>query len=173
VDIGGVIIERMDDDEDTSFFGDHYLDTPAVRGAFEALAAINGAGPFRRSVWLVSKCGPAVEARTREWLAAADFRRRTGIERDHLCFTRTRQEKAVIARQLGLTHFVDDRRDVLGHLVPAVPHRFLFNPEPAGHVSGSDGPDQMIFKDWPSLANALLAATDGRSSYDGGEFTEE
>src|SRR4029079_7886661 len=54
VDIGGVIIEPADGDADTSFFGAHYLRTPVVHGAFDALAAL---GPAFDEVHLVSKCG--------------------------------------------------------------------------------------------------------------------
>ncbi|MCG5471973.1 hypothetical protein LADH09A_006008 [Micromonospora sp. LAH09] len=39
VDVGGVLIEPADGDADTSFFGAHHLRTPAVEGAFDALAA--------------------------------------------------------------------------------------------------------------------------------------
>ncbi|MEV4121365.1 hypothetical protein [Micromonospora sp. NPDC049645] len=127
VDIGGVIIEPADDDADTSFFGAHYLRTPAVDGAFDALAAL---GPTFDEVHLVSKCGEDTERRTREWLAHHDFAARTGIAAHRVHFCRTRPDKAPIARRLGLTHFVDDKPEVLGYL-DSVPHRYLFRPRPA------------------------------------------
>lgn len=40
VDIGGVIINRVNDDTDTSFFGDNYLATTATPGVFWALAQL-------------------------------------------------------------------------------------------------------------------------------------
>ncbi|MGC4869788.1 hypothetical protein ACLQ3B_30595 [Micromonospora sp. DT53] len=134
VDIGGVIIEPADEDADTSFFGAHYLRTPAVDGAFDALAALGSAFD---EVHLVSKCGEATEGRTRQWLTHHDFSARTGIpvERAHFC--RTRPDKAPIARRLGLTHFVDDKLEVLGYL-DSVPYRFLFRPrraEVAAHAA--------------------------------------
>ncbi|MEU4528958.1 hypothetical protein AB0F49_12080 [Micromonospora ureilytica] len=127
VDIGGVIIEPADDDADTSFFGAHYLRTPAVVGAFDALAAL---GPAFDEVHLVSKCGEATERRTREWLVHHDFPARTGIAVERVHFCRTRPDKAPIARRLGLTHFVDDKLEVLGYL-DSVPYRFLFRPRRA------------------------------------------
>ena len=45
VDIGGVIIDRVADGTDTSLFGKNYKRTPAVAGAFNALARLN-AGRF-------------------------------------------------------------------------------------------------------------------------------
>ncbi|MEU8111959.1 hypothetical protein [Micromonospora sp. NPDC048947] len=134
VDIGGVIIEPADDDADTSFFGAHYLRTPAVVGAFDALAAL---GPAFDEVHLVSKCGEATERRTREWLAHHDFPARTGVPVERLHFCRTRADKAPIASRLDLTHFVDDKLEVLGYL-DSVPHRFLFRPrksEVAAHAA--------------------------------------
>ncbi|MFD0787527.1 hypothetical protein ACFQZ8_26800, partial [Micromonospora azadirachtae] len=135
VDIGGVIIEPADDDADTSFFGDHYLRTPQVVGAVDALAALAGGSRAALAdgfdeVHLVSKCGEATQRRTLEWLAHHDFHGRTGIPVQRVHFCRTRPAKAPIARRLGLTHFVDDRLEVLGYL-DSVPHRFLFRPRPA------------------------------------------
>jgi hypothetical protein len=40
VDIGGVIVDRVAENSDTSFFGDRPMETPAVEGAFDALAQL-------------------------------------------------------------------------------------------------------------------------------------
>ncbi|HYN97017.1 MAG TPA: hypothetical protein VES42_24520 [Pilimelia sp.] len=132
VDIGGVLIQPADHDADTSFFGDHYLRTPAVPDAIDCLAALADpdGGAFAGAVYLVSKCGPDTERRTRHWLAHHDFFGRTAIPPAHLHFCRTRAAKAPIAQRLGLTHFVDDRLEVLGYLT-TVPHRLLFHPREA------------------------------------------
>ncbi|RQX16141.1 hypothetical protein DDE19_16885 [Micromonospora ureilytica] len=154
VDIGGVIIEPADDDADTSFFGAHYLRTPAVVGAFDALAAL---GPAFDEVHLVSKCGEATERRTREWLAHHDFPARTGIAVERVHFCRTRPDKAPIARRLGLTHFVDDKLEVLGYL-DSVPYRFLFRPrraEVAAHAALL--PHVHPVESWSELTSLLRA----------------
>ena len=127
VDVGGVIIDRVNDDTDTSFFSDNYLATTAVPGAFDALARL-AAGRFAGQVFLVSKCGARVEAKTREWLAHHDFHARTGIPAGHLHFCRRRRDKAGICERLGVTHFIDDRLEVLGYL-ESVPNLYLFRPE--------------------------------------------
>jgi hypothetical protein len=141
VDIGGVIIEPADDDEDTSFFGPNYLHTPPVLGAFDALAALGGAFD---AVHLVSKCGEDTSRRTLEWLAHHDFAGRTGIGPDRVHFCRTRAEKGPIAADLGLTHFVDDKLEVLGYLT-TVAHRYLFRTvvadPPAGVVRVAGWPE--------------------------------
>ena len=127
VDVGGVIIDRVNDNTDTSLFSDNYLATTAVPGAFEALARLT-AGRFGGQVFLVSKCGARVEAKTREWLHHHDFHARTGIPAGHLHFCRRRPDKAGICERLGVTHFIDDRLEVLGYL-DTVTNLYLFRPD--------------------------------------------
>lgn len=127
VDIGGVIIDRVNDDTDTSFFGDNYLATTAVPGAFASLARL-APGRFGGRVFLVSKCGARVEAKTRDWLAYHDFHAQTGIPASHVHFCRRRPDKAEVCERLGVTHFIDDRLEVLGYL-EHVANLYLFRPE--------------------------------------------
>jgi hypothetical protein len=135
VDIGRVIIEG--DGPDTSFVGgseEEALRAPEIRGAFEALARLRP--DFGGRIWLVSKCGKRVEARTRLWLARHRFFEITGISPENLAFCRTRPEKAPICEALGITCFVDDRWDVLATMDGIVPHRILFGADtaPDDHV---------------------------------------
>jgi len=157
VDIGGVVIQPADDDADTSFFGENYLRTPPVPGALEGLAALVGVR-FGTAVHLVSKCGEQTEARTREWLAHHDFFRRTGVPAENVHFCRTRAAKAPIAADLALTHFVDDRLEVLSYLT-TVAHRFLFRPRPAEVAAYAQHlADVRRVESWPELVAALDAA---------------
>ncbi|MET7422664.1 hypothetical protein [Dactylosporangium sp. NPDC005555] len=132
VDIGRVIIGgTAPGGGDTQFFsGDtaKMLATPAVPGAFEALARL---APRFEQVWLVSKCGERVQRHTRQWLDHHDCVARTGIPREHLRFCLQRADKAGHCAELGITHFVDDKLDVHQALRGIVAHRFLFGPQPA------------------------------------------
>lgn len=134
VDIGRVIIAPGDlAGADTSFLdGDlaSALGAPPNDGAFAALAEL--ARAFEGRVWLVSKAGPKVQDRTRRWLAHHRFAALTGVPEANVRFCRERRDKAEHARALALSHFVDDRADVLRHLEGIVPHRFLFGPQRAG-----------------------------------------
>jgi hypothetical protein len=124
VDVGGVIVVLADGGSDTSFFGSRPLETPAVDGVFAQLAAL-AAGIFEGRVHLISKAGPKVAANTRAWLAHHRFFEVTGIPEHHLHFVRERRDKAPVCRRLDVTHFVDDRLDVLAYL-ESVEHRYLF-----------------------------------------------
>ncbi|GIF17964.1 hypothetical protein Ate02nite_06940 [Paractinoplanes tereljensis] len=130
VDIGRVIIGgSAPGGGDTQFFsGDpaKMLATPAVPGAFEALARLV---PRFEQVWLVSKCGERVQRHTRQWLDHHDFFGRTGIPRDNVRFCRARPDKAIHCAELGITHFVDDKLDVHAALRGIVEHRYLFGPQ--------------------------------------------
>ena len=96
--------------------------------AFSFLKLLNSTTRFDGRVHLVSKCGPVVEERTRSWLIRTNFHRETEIGMDKLHFVRERADKAVICKRLGVTHFVDDRIDVLAKM-DSVSHRFLFRRE--------------------------------------------
>lgn len=131
VDIGRVIIGGGDQPgADTSFLdGDEEraMQTPPVPGALTTLPLLVQA--FAGRVWLVSKCGPKVQARTRRWLQQHAFSQQTGVPLDHLRFCLQRPQKADHARQLQLTHFIDDRLDVLTALRGLVPSLLLFGPQ--------------------------------------------
>src|SRR3954463_15053042 len=111
VDIGRVIIAG--DGPDTSFVGgsnDDALRANALPFALEALARLRAHLDGR--VWLVSKCGPRVEARPRACLDHLRFFEGPGIDRAHLVFCRSRPEKAPICARLSINAFVDDREDI-------------------------------------------------------------
>lgn len=180
VDIGGVIIQQVDrlypieaagpgagqtgttgpdaeradrSDQDTSLLRD-FRRTPPMPGAFEALATLVSE-VFGEHVHLVSKCGERVERRSRLWLAHHDFYRRTGIAAGNVHFCRTREAKAPIAAALGLTHFVDDRLEVLSYL-DTVPNRFLFRPreeEVRGHQRHLAAVHRV--ESWPELVTLI------------------
>jgi tRNA(Leu) C34 or U34 (ribose-2'-O)-methylase TrmL len=135
VDIGRVIIAGPANPHggDTAFFNGNeaaLLATPEVPGAVDAVARLVTA--FAGQVWLVSKCGPRVQARTLRWLAGHDFLARTGLPAGHVRFCRTRPEKRIHCEDLCLTHFVDDRPDVHAAIAGAVAHQYLFGPQTRG-----------------------------------------
>lgn len=128
IDVGGVIIDRSNDNSDTSFFSDNYLNTTAVPGAIEAIGKIVQAR-FKDRAYIVSKCGRKTEAKTKEWLKHHKVYEITGIKPENTFFCRKREEKAPFCKTVGITHFVDDRMSVLRHM-DTVPYKYLFSPTP-------------------------------------------
>lgn len=135
VDIGRVLIspDPAGTEDDTSFIGGSIssaLATPPYSGMFEALPDL--VKHFQGRVWLISKAGPRVQVKTRLWLAHHKFFERTGVDHTHLRFCIERRQKADHCLALGITHFIDDRQDVLDHLSGIVPNRYLFGPQKPG-----------------------------------------
>ena len=128
IDFGKVIIgATLQGVHDTSFLGSTLpaaMKTPAAEGAFDAVEQL--VSRFQGQVWIVSKCGPSVEKKSRAWLDHWDFYGRTGLSRENLRFCRKRPDKAPICRQLGINHFIDDRLDVLSPMRGEVPRLLLF-----------------------------------------------
>jgi hypothetical protein len=135
IDIGRVLIspDPADGGPDTSFIGgtlETALKTPPYEGMFEAVPPL--VRHFGGRVWLVSKARPKMQEKTRLWLIHHRFFERTGIAPENLRFCFERHQKAEHCRELGLSHFIDDRLDVLEHLDGVVARRYLFGPQKAG-----------------------------------------
>lgn len=128
IDIGGVIIDRANDNTDTSFFSDNYLRTTQSPNAFGVIRALVE-HRFQDRVFVVSKCGPKVQAKSLRWLDHHRFYDLTRVPRDNIHFCLERHEKAGICKRLQITHFIDDKLEVLGYLDGIVPYRYLFNPQ--------------------------------------------
>ena len=132
IDIGRVIIDgpAHPGGGDTAFFRGSeavMLATPEMAGSVAAISRL--VDLFAGRVWLVSKCGPRVQARTLRWLAGHDFYRRTGLPPDHVRFCLTRPEKRIYCEQLSLTHFVDDHPEVHTAIRGYVDHHYFFGPQ--------------------------------------------
>jgi hypothetical protein len=129
VDFGGVINDGAShpSGDDTAFLSggfDEAMQTPAMAGVVPSLARLTRT--FQGQVWVVSKCGPRIQERTEQWLRSHRFFEETDVPETHIRFCRKRPEKAVHCAELGITHFVDDRSDVLEYLEGIVEHRYLF-----------------------------------------------
>jgi hypothetical protein len=133
VDFGGVIMDHAKQSPKNLFSGSNYLKAVPVEGVFGALARLN-TGPFAANVHMVSRCGELMERKILHWLDYQGFTRLTGIPMRNLHFCRERYEKAPICGKLGVTHFIDDRLEVLGYLADVVPNRYLFDPDTAEAV---------------------------------------
>lgn len=152
IDIGRVIIgPSVGGVADTRFLGhrlEDALHTPAAPGSFETIARLVAKNPGQ--VWLISKCGPSVQQKTRAWLQHHRFWQRTGVPPSHLRFCLKRPEKADHARELRLDVMIDDRRDVLQVMRGLVPRLLLFgeqeSPPPAWTEHAAD---------WPAVAGLL------------------
>lgn len=122
IDIGNVI---TGDTDKSVLFTDKYLEVPEIKGAFQSIKILYRY--FSGRVYLVSKCREQVQNKTKHWLSHHGFYKATGVQEDNVFFCHKRHEKAPICERLGVTHFIDDRLEVLGYL-KTVPYKYLFHP---------------------------------------------
>jgi hypothetical protein len=155
IDVGRVLISPGDESSpDTSFIGgslEDALRTPPYDGMFDVLPAL--VERFAARVWIVSKCGTRVRERTEAWFRHHRFFERTGIDPSNVRFCRERPQKAPICAELGITHFIDDRADVLEPMRGIVANRFLFGPQ-RRPVAADAGLHPLA--DWPAVGRTLL-----------------
>ena len=156
IDVGRVIIRPDDaDGADTSFIGGSMQDalkTPPFTGMFEVVPRL--VTQFGGRVWIVSKCGPAVQQKTLRWFEHHRFFERTGIPRGNVRFCLKRPEKAIHCRELGIRHFIDDRTDVLQAMQGVVANRYLFGPQRGPVPCG-----MLHTPSWEAVEKALLPTT--------------
>jgi hypothetical protein len=119
VDIGGVIINR------TKFNGIYY----PILNSFWALRQLRERR-FGDNVFVVSHADAKMERDIRMGLRAWDFYEMTGIKPQNVGFCREREYKATICALFHVTHFIDDRTEVLEHLLDVVPNLYLFQGMP-------------------------------------------
>jgi len=119
IDIGGVLTR----DGDPSYMGsmEEWDSSWEATGAFDAVKKI--VQVFQpENVFIVSKVRPngSMHRRMEEWLhETVDFCNITGIPKDHIIFVRCvdgPDGKGAAALQLGLSHFIDDKIEVLKSL---------------------------------------------------------
>ncbi|HVT87619.1 MAG TPA: hypothetical protein VHD56_02100 [Tepidisphaeraceae bacterium] len=155
IDVGRVLISPGDDSSpDTSFIGGSMADalrTPPYEGMFDVVPLL--VQKFESRVWIVSKCGAKVQDRTLQWFDHHQFYERTGIPRSNVRFCLKRPEKAIYCRELGITHFIDDREDVLKPMIGIVPNLYLFGPQRDGLESNESFAKVL---NWGEVAKSLL-----------------
>lgn len=123
VDFGGVLCSRFTED------AAGYADYPPIDGAFEALKKLEGG--FGKNIFIVSRASIDLRFHILKWLGAHHFCKATGISFDRVHFCERRKEKVEICQEREITHFIDDRTEVLEHLLKAgVKHLYLFQGRP-------------------------------------------
>jgi hypothetical protein len=128
LDFGGVIVRAASANatEDTGLHEPGKVVDEALPGSIEGVSRLVDASDG--NVWIVSKAGAKMQARTLQWLHNTGFYSQTGLSRDHVRVCVSREQKAPICTELAITHFMDDRVHVMQILRDVVPNLFLFQP---------------------------------------------
>src|SRR5579884_3346078 len=129
VDIGNVIINhRSVNHADSTLFDYRYSTIPATPDVYSSLKALNN-GPFDGRIFLISKCTDTAECKILTWLKDNDFYGKTNINPKNVFFVKDRIGKAEVCIEHRITHFIDDRLEVLSAMIGKVPNLFLYQPD--------------------------------------------
>jgi hypothetical protein len=142
IDLGWTIVGNRDT-------GDRY---ELAHNAFEVIKAIK---PYFNDVYIISKVNSEQKERSLKWIKDVDFFNSTGISPNNLYYCFERRDKAIFVRGLGITHFIDDKAEVLSHLDKDVA-KVLFNPNEDDLTKYKNKLfNTWVTKDWLEIANLL------------------
>ena len=129
VDLGNVIIDHVGFGTTSEFFrnGDYNV-IPPVPEVFDVLRELHGKR-FGDNMFVVYNATDIADQKIISWLEAHDFFNRTGIPKLQMKRTRNGRNKWSVCELYKITHFVDDRLEVLSHLVGKVDNLYLFRPQ--------------------------------------------
>jgi hypothetical protein len=154
VDIGNVIIDnRLNTQSKLDEAG--YSKLPVVGGAFENLKILTDY--FHGEVYLISKCTEWAQEQILTWLTNHDFYSITGINPEHIYFVRERHEKDAVCQKLDVTHFIDDRLEVLSHMIESTPNLILFKPDQKEVQDFNEFlPKVKVVNDWVEVVDLVV-----------------
>lgn len=113
---------------------------------------------FRDRVVIVSRVNEEQEVRARAFVTSKAFVSEVGIPLERVHFCRKRDQKGPICKRLGITHFIDDRPEVMAFMPESVVHKILFNPD---HIDFQTFANQIgeysIVNDWNGVERLLLS----------------
>ena len=148
MDIGGVIRTRFDKTKSI----EEYLAATPLKQASEVIGnIINLCGAD--NTFIISKCPLYAENVIMKWLDSQNFFTDIGFISSNVYFCRERTDKAQIAKQLSLTHFIDDRVEVLDAMQDTVSNRILFTG--GGNHEKSDDKTIISLDSWDSVQDYI------------------
>jgi hypothetical protein len=158
VDIGGPIMASPNE----LFFSDRYLEVPMVPGVLPSLTRLRSR--FAAHIYLIST---NIRRRPQALEILEKHRILDFVGRDHVVMCDTDTAKANACRELGISHFVDDRIEVL-ELLATVARRYLFTSESDAGTNPSLPSNTLLVSSWSAIEGDLLLANDRDAAADEG-----
>jgi hypothetical protein len=149
IDFGNTIITTGPD----SFWSEDHLKCPPNEGSISSIRKlIKKCGD--ENVFVVSRVhSEKTKSKTLEWLATHVFQQ-TGLLLRNIRFCWERSEKGPIVSELGITHFIDDRPEVMSGLPETCKYRYLYNPI----LTDVDQWEHKatVYKNWDDIYESIL-----------------
>jgi hypothetical protein len=129
VDLGNVIIDHVGFGTTPEFFhsGDYNV-IPPVPGVLNALHRLNQER-FLGNMFVVYNASDVADQKIISWFKSHDFFERTGVSPERVMRTQNGRNKLSACKLYQATHFIDDRLEVLSHLVGKVGSLYLLRPQ--------------------------------------------
>lgn len=152
IDIGGVIAEnRRDGTQDTSM-RKNYLETPVMPNAIKRIFQLQA---YFKDRFIVSRAGPNTQRRSKEWLSHIEFYNYTMFNPNNVYYCFERIDKKRFVKSFGITHFIDDRAEVLAPM--DIKHKLLFRPDEANLRLKE--PDMTVVQSWDEVYEYVSSRT--------------
>ena len=127
IDLGNVIIDHKSFGTTPEYVlsGD-YRAIPEVPDSISVISQL-AHGPFHSRVHVMYNASTVANEKIQEWLRHHEFSSRTGISSEKIHRSEHGRDKSALCLCHNVTHFIDDRLEVLGMLVKTVNNLFLLN----------------------------------------------
>lgn len=179
-DIGGVLCMNVEDIEmSVGDASNWWLKRGwVVKGALDAVRSIV-AHVGQSNSFVIATVSTEMETQKKEWLEKIKFWEYTGIPKENVRWVPEEEDKGVVAKELGITHFVDDRPDCLMHIYSSARKRFmtLSGRGQLFHLKGSgmdadvaDEPGLPVWPDGLDRPACIVAAADWKDVLKGLNF---
>ncbi|MFY9457862.1 MAG: hypothetical protein WAP23_02950 [Candidatus Spechtbacterales bacterium] len=151
IDFCGVTNIGSDD-----FYQNDPRGVPPMAGAFKVLPRLSRKR-FGENIWVISAAGPRKQKKTRDWFECHDGYARMLIPPEHVLFSPDRAGKAEVCKKIGVTHFIDDRLEILLNLDQQV-IKYLFRPSDLDRErQRRQFPDSIhVVDSWQEVGRVLL-----------------
>ena len=127
----------------------------SVPGSLENLRKIVRSNRFDK-IYIVSRARMLTRFYFLARLWYLNFWHYTGISRHDIYFCRRDEKKADICKQLKISHFIDDRFEVLRHLT-TVEKKYALDPTPRSiRRFARSNPDVVVAGSWEELIPVLI-----------------
>ncbi|MDO8569365.1 MAG: hypothetical protein Q7R89_01105 [bacterium] len=157
VDLGNVIIDHVGFGTTPEFVqsGDYNV-IPPMLGVIDALWQLNQER-FAGNIFVVYNASDVADQKILSWLKSHDFFNRTGIYPAQMMRTKNGRDKSSVCDLFQATHFVDDRLEVLSHLVSKVKNLYLLRPQADEVRRYKDFlPHVLLVTSWDEIVRTLI-----------------
>jgi hypothetical protein len=157
VDLGNVIIDHVGFGTTDEYVNNgDYNQIPALNDAVSSLQKLNSE-VFKNDVYVVYNATNVADSKIMTWLTHNNFFEMTGIDPTKIIRSESGRNKRPFCVKNKITHFIDDRLEVLTGLVGTVPNLYLLGGQPKEiELFKESLKNVYVAPDWKHILNLLI-----------------